>query len=209
MVSEQQLEYIKQKRNSGFSDENIKTELRSAGYSDELLTELFQKLDGTHIPESQNKKGFFAQYWWVLLIVGFVFIGVAAFIGIGAIAYFGVLQPDNFIPERCIASTGFTCANFAYDKSSNEISLSIVNGPSEMTLDTTSITFIETNNRCSIQAPETTEKTLMPHEQFTISAKCSNINNNERLQATIKGNFKNPSQELSRPFEVELSINVK
>jgi hypothetical protein len=52
-----------------------------------------------------NKKGqsaleFLMTYGWAILVV------LAA---IGALAYFGVLNPSNFLPDQCTASTGFGC----------------------------------------------------------------------------------------------------
>ena len=52
-----------------------------------------------------NRKGqsaleFLMTYGWAILVV------LAA---IGALAYFGVLNPSNFLPDQCIASTGFGC----------------------------------------------------------------------------------------------------
>lgn len=53
-----------------------------------------------------NKKGqaameFLMTYGWAILVV------LAA---IGALAYFGVLSPSNFVPDKC-TSQGFTCAD--------------------------------------------------------------------------------------------------
>jgi len=52
-----------------------------------------------------NRKGqsaleFLMTYGWAILVV------LAA---IGALAYFGVLNPTNFLPDQCIGSTGFGC----------------------------------------------------------------------------------------------------
>jgi hypothetical protein len=54
---------------------------------------------------SMNKKGqsaleFLMTYGWAILVV------LAA---IGALAYFGVLNPSNFLPDQCTSSTGFGC----------------------------------------------------------------------------------------------------
>jgi hypothetical protein len=52
-----------------------------------------------------DKKGqaaleFLMTYGWAILVV------LAA---IGALAYFGVLNPSNFLPDQCLGSTGFGC----------------------------------------------------------------------------------------------------
>ncbi len=43
---------------------------------------------------------FLMTYGWAILVV------LAA---IGALAYFGVLSPSKFLPEKCLFETGFTC----------------------------------------------------------------------------------------------------
>lgn len=55
-----------------------------------------------------NKKGqaameFLMTYGWAILVV------LAA---IGALAYFGVLSPSNFVPNKCTGQ-GYTCADFS------------------------------------------------------------------------------------------------
>ncbi|MBN1156772.1 hypothetical protein JXA85_04090 [Candidatus Woesearchaeota archaeon] len=56
-----------------------------------------------------NKKGqaameFLMTYGWAILVV------LAA---IGALAYFGVLSPDKFLPERCAGAAGLDCVEKA------------------------------------------------------------------------------------------------
>jgi|TARA_B100001971_G_C17802145_1_gene339860 hypothetical protein len=43
---------------------------------------------------------FLMTYGWAILVV------LAA---IAALAYFGVLSPEKFLPEKCLFETGFTC----------------------------------------------------------------------------------------------------
>ena len=55
-----------------------------------------------------NKKGqaameFLMTYGWAILVV------LAA---IGALAYFGVLSPDRFLPEKCTLPSGVACLDF-------------------------------------------------------------------------------------------------
>lgn len=55
-----------------------------------------------HMKRGQAAMEFLMTYGWAILVV------LAA---IGALAYFGVLSPDNFLPEQCIVSPEFgnTC----------------------------------------------------------------------------------------------------
>ena len=55
-----------------------------------------------------NKKGqaameFLMTYGWAILVV---------LIAIGALAYFGVLSPERFLPTSCTLGTGFACDEF-------------------------------------------------------------------------------------------------
>jgi len=55
-----------------------------------------------------NKKGqaameFLMTYGWALLVV---------LIAIGALAFFGLLNPSRFLPEKCEIAPGLTCMDF-------------------------------------------------------------------------------------------------
>jgi hypothetical protein len=50
--------------------------------------------------KSQAAMEFLMTYGWAILVV------LAA---IAALAYFGVLSPEKFLPEKCLIETGFTC----------------------------------------------------------------------------------------------------
>jgi len=72
-----------------------------------------------------GKKGqaaleFLMTYGWAIMVV------LAA---IGALAYFGVLNPSNFLPDRCVASTGFACLGTPrLDGTNNDVAFTISNG---------------------------------------------------------------------------------
>lgn len=59
----------------------------------------------------------------ILPIVVFIF-----FIGIGSLAYSGVLNPEMTIPERCTFTAGIECNEYSYDASTDEFSLTLTNG---------------------------------------------------------------------------------
>ena len=50
--------------------------------------------------KSQVALEFLMTYGWAILVV---------LVAIGALAYFGVLSPDKFLPSKCILQTGITC----------------------------------------------------------------------------------------------------
>ena len=70
-----------------------------------------------------TKKGqaameFLMTYGWAILVV------LAA---IGALAYFGVLSPDRFLPSKCTVAGGFSCTEYKVDGTAGTVSLRIQN----------------------------------------------------------------------------------
>lgn len=70
-----------------------------------------------------NRKGqaameFLMTYGWAILVV------LAA---VGALAYFGVLSPSRFIPEKCYLPGGLACTDFTANADGN-ISIVLQNG---------------------------------------------------------------------------------
>jgi len=56
--------------------------------------------------KSQAAMEFLMTYGWAILVV---------LVAIGALAYFGVLSPDKFLPSKCVLPAGLTCADFKID----------------------------------------------------------------------------------------------
>ena len=50
--------------------------------------------------KAQGALEFLTTYGWAFLVI---------LIMIGAMMYFGILNPDKFLPERCTTNTGFSC----------------------------------------------------------------------------------------------------
>ena len=62
----------------------------------------FQK----HIAKSHSSQAaleFIMTYGWAILVV---------LVAVGALAYFGVLKPDLFLPKRCSLPSGFACLDY-------------------------------------------------------------------------------------------------
>lgn len=70
--------------------------------------------------KAQAAMEFLMTYGWAILVV---------LIAIGALAYFGVLRPEQYLPEKCTISTGsgLFCAEFTTDATNNKIQLKIHN----------------------------------------------------------------------------------
>ncbi|MBW2976406.1 hypothetical protein KY347_03095 [Candidatus Woesearchaeota archaeon] len=73
--------------------------------------ELFRKR------KSQAAMEFLMTYGWAILVV------LAA---IAALAYFGVLSPERFMPEKCVLAPGLACVSFRLE--TGELEMYISNG---------------------------------------------------------------------------------
>jgi hypothetical protein len=62
--------------------------------------------------KAQAAMEFLMTYGWAILVV------LAA---IGALAYFGVLSPDKFMPSKCMVSGGFSCTEYKMDAATHEV----------------------------------------------------------------------------------------
>jgi hypothetical protein len=65
---------------------------------------------------------FLMTYGWALLVV---------LIAIGALAFFGVLNPSKFLPNSCTLAPGFACVDFKASESSGNIQIVLQNGLGE------------------------------------------------------------------------------
>ena len=73
------------------------------------------KVTVTKGKKSQAAMEFLMTYGWAILVV------LAA---IAALAYFGVLSPEKFLPEKCLMETGFTCISSKVEPAQSTIVLS-------------------------------------------------------------------------------------
>ena len=62
--------------------------------------------------KSQAAMEFLMTYGWAILVV------LAA---IAALAYFGVLSPETFLPQKCLIETGFTCTGHKIEPTQSTI----------------------------------------------------------------------------------------
>jgi hypothetical protein len=80
-----------------------------------------------------NKRGqaameFLMTYGWALLVV---------LVAIGALAFFGVLNPGQFLPSTCTITPGIGCTDFKVDLANTEIILVLQNGIGDSLTDVT------------------------------------------------------------------------
>ena len=68
--------------------------------------------------KGQTALEFLMTYGWAIIVV------LAA---IAALAYFGILSPDRFLPDKCTMSPGVFCAQYKIDGTNNKFQLQIEN----------------------------------------------------------------------------------
>lgn len=82
-----------------------------------------------------GKKGqaaleFLTTYGWAFMVI---------LVMIGALAYFGVLNPEKLIPDQCSITSGFTCGD--YQITANSVNFSMINNVnSDITVSNLNIT---------------------------------------------------------------------
>ena len=77
--------------------------------------------------KSQAAMEFLMTYGWAILVV---------LVAIGALAYFGVLSPDRFLPSKCQLPAGIACTDFKISTASG-VTIVLRNG---LGFDTTGVT---------------------------------------------------------------------
>lgn len=108
--------------------------------------------------KGQAAMEFLMTYGWAILVV------LAA---IGALAYFGVLSPDRFLPEKCTLPSGIACLDFRY--SGTDIEMSIQNGAG---FDMTGVSVTVNGTGCNV-VNSGGSATLTNGEKDTYSVTCA------------------------------------
>ena len=62
---------------------------------------------------------FLTTYGWAVLVI---------LVMIGAISYFGIIDPSRFVPSRCSTSPEMSCVDFMIDSSTDAVQLQLKQG---------------------------------------------------------------------------------
>ncbi|MBI2655130.1 hypothetical protein HYX06_01765 [Candidatus Woesearchaeota archaeon] len=134
---------------------------------------------------SQAALEFLMTYGWAILIV---------ITAIGVLAYFGVLSPDNFLPEKCSLPSGMTCLDYRVE--SYRVLLVLQNSLGK-TITVNNITVSGNNQGCT----DNESITLKLNEKAVFAVtQCSNGISGQKF----KGNM-----SVSYTIEGELSHDIK
>ena len=107
--------------------------------------------------KSQAAMEFLMTYGWAILVV---------LVAIGALAYFGVLSPDKFLPSKCTLPAGIACTDHSASSATGKLTVVLRNGMGfDATLLTVSI------GGCGSATPAS--DTLTNGEQTIYTATCT------------------------------------
>ena len=141
--------------------------------------------------KSQAAMEFLMTYGWAILVV------LAA---IGALAYFGVLSPQKFLPEKCFLQAGFACVSHKVE--TTKVTLVLLN----------SIGKTITINSIAVGSCSGTFTDTMINEQqstFVIGSTCSNGAQKESFKGDISIGYTEKETNLTKTAFGSLNSKVE
>lgn len=135
---------------------------------------------------------FLMTYGWAILVV------LAA---ISALAYFGVLSPDRFLPEKCTLPSGIACLDFASDGAGITVVLQ-----NSMGLDMQSLVVGLNGTGCVVSNQTSGPSALQNGQKGTFLFTCTPDSGKWRGIVTVT--YLNPTTQLSHSKSGELVLAV-
>jgi hypothetical protein len=151
--------------------------------------------------KAQAALEFLTTYGWAFLVI---------LIMIGALAYFGVLNPSNLVPDKCIASGGFTCQESQILspvatirlKNGLEATNVVIESVSVSGSACTTATTFRINNVATAQL-------VQAGEVFNVTFTCSGLVASERPTFVVTMNSTPVGKTLVQQATIELSSRVR
>lgn len=139
-------------------------------------------------------------YGWALLVV---------LVAIGALAFFGVLNPGQFLPDQCVLFAGISCTSSFADANSDVVKFTFQNGLGYtmtsfaadvlLTGNPTSLTGI-TGNNCAISQATSTMTIVDGKSQNCwynlLTAMPIGVNQGDKVKGKITLRWKDSSQNI-------------
>lgn len=141
--------------------------------------------------KGQAAMEFLMTYGWAILVV------LAA---IAALAYFGVLSPEKFLPEKCILQPGIACTSHKVE--SAQVTLIISNGLGR-TIIVNSIDVGGCSGTFNEQMPSGTD------HNFVIGGNCNNGAAKEKFKADITLGYTERDTNLTKKAYGNLNTKVE
>jgi len=136
-----------------------------------------------------------------MAIAGLIMSGIplvlgVLLIGIGALGYFGTLNPTKFLPDRCTVSSEFMCEEYSFTKINSD-SLNF-----DITLKNTLLNTINFNEDTILRI-EQDSKII---EQSCEISKITNIKSNEKFTVSCKLNNLEYVPEIGGSYKISFSL---
>ncbi|HLP79063.1 MAG TPA: hypothetical protein VK158_00350 [Acidobacteriota bacterium] len=161
---------------------------------------------------AQSALEFLFTYAWAFLII---------LIMIAALAFFGVLDPARFIPDKCVATTGFACVESRVTTTAGvgegHIQIRLVNSGGKVAIfNSTPVMTVSGSGACVALAEvfansnnwTASDVTLNSGQEMVLRINCSGVTTpaiNERLQIQISGNYTDGGTLGYKPFDLLMS----
>ena len=140
--------------------------------------------------KSQVALEFLMTYGWAILVV---------LVAIGALAYFGVLSPDRFLPNRCTLQSGIACID--HKATSTDVTVVIRNS---LGYDLSSVD-IEVED-CGASAVATT---LNNGDQSSFSVTCTSTLTGSKLSGALNVTYTNVDTGLTHKNQGTLTTKIE
>ncbi|HLP79060.1 MAG TPA: hypothetical protein VK158_00335 [Acidobacteriota bacterium] len=168
--------------------------------------------------KAQSALEFLTTYGWAFLVI---------LIMIGALSYFGVLDPARFLPDKCVATTGFACLEVRVTSATptagtGHIMARVVNGGGKtITLDnlTDNYVVVSGSGTCTNESSMYLSGATMIGADITWNSgqeklftfNCTSAPSaNERIQLQLTGLYTEAGSTLgAKPFELMLNARVQ
>tara|TARA_Y100000310_G_scaffold338559_1_gene428537 strand:- start:260 stop:703 length:444 start_codon:yes stop_codon:yes gene_type:complete len=126
--------------------------------------------------KAQAAMEFLMTYGWAILVV---------LVAIGALAYFGVLSPEQFLPEKCLISSGsgLFCEDFS--ASGTTVTVRVKNMLTD-TVTLTSVGLTATGETCT---DYTTSTAITADSTADIPVTCSTLASGDKVKADLSITF--------------------
>jgi hypothetical protein len=120
---------------------------------------------------------FLTTYGWAFLVI---------LVMIGALAYFGVLNPQKYLPEKCIITTGLDCTDFQI--TATAVNLKITNNLG-VSLSSGNVTLIHSNASQYTCNPQIATMSSGSTTEFTCGGGGGSVGTGNKMRYQIAINY--------------------
>jgi YD repeat-containing protein len=151
--------------------------------------------------KAQAAMEFLMTYGWAILVV---------LVAIGALAYFGVLNPGKFLPSSCTIGPGLACGEFKVtNTAANNTIINVRNGMGKNIEGITMTLNQASNNACTgVVVPTNITDGAQDAFEFTCSD-ASGANVGDRFKATLTFTYTAAGETMSHTMTGDITTKVE